>query len=189
MAMQGGRKIYSEKGYEKYAWILLFVVGIFGFIFGIRFMTGIGPDPEYFNRITGMSWDQFIASKQAMALYVMDSLRVTGILLLGIGIIAVAISATAFRKGERWAWYVCGIFRLTLPRLCGYSTHIIRTPGPSRCIYSSWRFPCRDAYCPAGSSLSITATGIQLRSDLWRPSWRTTDDTLEENERSADRRN
>jgi hypothetical protein len=88
----------------------LFVVGSFSFIFGLWFMTGIEPDPEYFNRIIGMTWDQFVAGKQGMVVYVMDSLKMTGALLLGLGIITMAISATAFRKGEQWAWYALWYF-------------------------------------------------------------------------------
>lgn len=106
MKTQAGRDILLEKGYKRHAWILLFVVGLFSLIFGLWFMRGIEPDPRYFKTVTGMTWDHFLAGDQGIVLYLTDSLRITGILLLGFGIYTMAISRTAFRKGERWAWYV-----------------------------------------------------------------------------------
>ncbi len=127
MKAQTSKNTGSEKLYEKYAWILLFVVGILGIIGSYQFLMGTEPDPQYFSSITGTTWDSFVASKQGMVLYVKDALRITGVLFIGLCIMIMAISATAFRKGESWAWYVSWYFPLTL----GWITWLLYSRGGS----------------------------------------------------------
>lgn len=114
MAAKEDRGIYPEQGYEKYAWVLLLAVGIAGAIGIYPFLLGIEPSPQYFKSMTGNSWDSFIGSGEGMVPYVQESLRLTGVLFLGMCIFLMAISATSFRKGERWAWYVSWYYPIML---------------------------------------------------------------------------
>lgn len=114
MTIQAGGDILLEKGYKKHAWILLFAVGILGAIGSYPFLLGIEPSPQYFKSMAGITWDSFIGSGQGMVPYVQDALIVTGVLLIGMCILIMAISATSFRKGERWAWYVMWYFPTVL---------------------------------------------------------------------------
>jgi len=102
-------------------------VGFLGIIGSYEFFMGTEPDPQYFSSITGTTWDNFIISKQGIVLYVEDALRVTGVLFLGLCIIIMAISATAFRKGESWAWYVLWYFPISL----GWMTWLLYSHGGS----------------------------------------------------------
>jgi hypothetical protein len=114
MKMQAGKDILLEKGYKKHAWVLLFVVGIMGAVGTYPFLLGIEPSPQYFKSMTGITWDSFLSGGQGMVPYVRDSLRITGVLFIGMCIFIMAISATSFRKGERWAWYVLWYYPIML---------------------------------------------------------------------------
>jgi hypothetical protein len=107
--------ILLEKGYEKHAWLLLFVVGILGAIGSYPFLLGIEPSPQYFESLTGgITWDSFLSNGRGIVPYVQDALILTGVLLIGMCILIMAISSTSFRKGERWAWYVLWYFPIVL---------------------------------------------------------------------------
>ncbi len=71
----------SEKGYEKYAWIILLAIGIFWSLQGITYQK----DSVY------VTTD--------FAAWVLRTL------FLGMGIFGVAITLRPYRGGERWAWY------------------------------------------------------------------------------------
>ena len=92
-----------------------------------QFLTGTEPDPQYFNNIAGTTWDRFIAGKEGIVFYVEDALRVTGVLFLGLCMTIMAISATAFRKGERWAWYLLWYLPISL----GWMTWLLYSSGGS----------------------------------------------------------
>ncbi len=66
----------AEKAYEKYAWMIFFGIGVVSVFFSLSFFDGVG---------------QF--GKEA---------AVVG---LGFAIFTIAMAATSYRKGERWAWY------------------------------------------------------------------------------------
>ncbi len=75
----------TERKYEKYAWILLFASGIVSLILALRLI--LLPNP--FN--SGLS---------------ATGGQVTGSFLIGMNVFGVAIILKAFRRGERWAWYI-----------------------------------------------------------------------------------
>jgi hypothetical protein len=95
-----------EKGYYKYAWILITILGV-AFIFdALVFLAGMNPDPPLFQSLIGQSLSSFNSSfpdKAAAMTYLFHGL---GLILLGIGIFTIAISYVPYRKGEKWAWYI-----------------------------------------------------------------------------------
>ena len=96
----------SEKGYSKYAWVLIAILGV-AFIFdALVFLTGMNPDPPLFQSLIGQSLSSFNSSfpdKAAAMTYLFHGF---GLILLGVGIFTIAISYVPFRKGEKWAWYI-----------------------------------------------------------------------------------
>ncbi len=74
-----------ERAYEKYAWILLFASGTISLISALRNILLPTPSNSGLPAIGG---------------------QVTGSFILGMNVFSVAIILKAFRRGERWAWYV-----------------------------------------------------------------------------------
>ena len=51
--------VTNEKLYEKYAWILLFTIGVIMLVGGVPHSLGINTDPETVERIIGMTLNEF----------------------------------------------------------------------------------------------------------------------------------
>lgn len=99
--------VRTEKTYEKYAWILLFALGMVALAFGIYyFVVGIQPDAQLVKSITGTTWNELVASEPGATAFIMFTVRVLGLTLIGFGVFAMAVASVPFRRGERWAWYV-----------------------------------------------------------------------------------
>ncbi len=95
----------TEKAYEKHAWILLFVIGIFSLIGAIPFLLGIDLDPTFEEGIIGMKLSALKASNPRFFDFYTFYDRVVGLLFLAIALPSIVISATAYKRGEKWAWY------------------------------------------------------------------------------------
>ena len=54
---------------------------------------------------TGLSWSALTATTPAVADFMTTLFRVYGAYNVAFGVMAVFIAATAFRRGERWAWW------------------------------------------------------------------------------------
>ena len=74
----------NEKAYEKYAWVMFLASGVL--IFVPSFVNLLSRGPEY---------------------------PPGGFYFLGVAVLAITISSTGYRRGERWAWY----FFLSFPVL------------------------------------------------------------------------
>jgi hypothetical protein len=75
----------KERAYEKYAWVLLFVVGI------LTIVDSIGTWGSYANWVGPFnSPDPIVFSSRAA----------------GYGIFILVVLWVGYRRGERWAWYV-----------------------------------------------------------------------------------
>ena len=70
-------RLRVEKQFERYAWILLFLVGI------------VFSPPIFYNLVTEPR----------------DNVNLVS-LLLGFAVTTVLISSTSYRKGKKWAWYL-----------------------------------------------------------------------------------
>jgi hypothetical protein len=95
----------NEKVYEKYAWIILFAIGVIFLVTGVPHALGINTDPETVQRISGMIIDQLKDSNPAFFNLYSFYFRFGGLDDLGFGFFITVISMTAYRKGEKWAWY------------------------------------------------------------------------------------
>ena len=79
---------------------------------------------------TGGSWEELVATSPKTAEYATLLFRMYGIYGVGLSLLAVAIAATAFRHGERWAWWA-----LLVANTIGYGAamvydQIVRAVGP-----------------------------------------------------------
>jgi hypothetical protein len=54
---------------------------------------------------TGQPWQAFTATSPAAAAFMGVLFRVYGAYVVAFGLLAIAIAATAFRRGEAWAWW------------------------------------------------------------------------------------
>ncbi len=96
----------NEKGYEKNAWMLLAILAVVGLIFAILLILEVPLDPSFLQGQLGQSVSSFSASNPKAYSAILSTARDAGAALLGFSIAGIGISITAFRRGERWAWYV-----------------------------------------------------------------------------------
>jgi peptidoglycan/LPS O-acetylase OafA/YrhL len=94
--------IRQEKGYEKYAWILVFVPSL---IYGLlSLMPLIGG--YYYVHSSGVINQAVPSSTPSVTINYLNVLaRDDGLQGLFLGIL-LAVAATSYRKGQRLAWYV-----------------------------------------------------------------------------------
>lgn len=99
---------------RRIAWVLLVVVDAGIAAWG--FMAAAFPDyllgpggqpilPAGYEGYTGGSWPELASSSPMTAGYIEVLFRMYGVFNLIVGVMAVAIAATAFRRGEAWAWW------------------------------------------------------------------------------------
>ena len=93
-----------------HAWKIHFALGVVFLVLGVPALFGVQLDPIHEERILGMTLEELEASDpRFFDLFVFD-LRGGALVFLGFAILAMAISATAYRRGEKWAWYALWSF-------------------------------------------------------------------------------
>jgi len=95
----------TEKTYEKYAWILLFAIGVIFLVAAVPATLGINTDPGTVERIAGMTLNELKVSNPGFYNLYIFYFSFGGLSDLGVAFFITAISLTAYRKGEKWAWY------------------------------------------------------------------------------------
>lgn len=100
---------------EQHAWLLLL------FVSGVSLLIGLGDyalqqggDTDMVKSMTGTTWADLQAGAPATASLLDLSARVLGAWLIGFSVLGVAISATAYRAGERWAWFAMWSFPVVM---------------------------------------------------------------------------
>ena len=58
----------------------------------------------------GTTWDELGASDPGLANYITQLFRFLGLIFVGAALLFTVISATAYRRRERWAWYALWTF-------------------------------------------------------------------------------
>ncbi|HXX72079.1 MAG TPA: hypothetical protein VEI80_00155 [Candidatus Acidoferrales bacterium] len=91
----------------KIGWVLVLIVSIIIVINGLAYVvTGAESDTQFFQHQAGISWSAFASSGQGIVTYVQGLLRLFGVITAIAGTFAATITVTAFRRGERWAFYI-----------------------------------------------------------------------------------
>jgi hypothetical protein len=103
-----------EKRYEKYAWIIIFVFGLLSVIAAPINLLGTPPNPPSPESTTDLSLDEMAVRIPGIRGYISGISRQLGNFLLTMGVLLMGIAAVPYRKGEKWAWYVCWIIPVNL---------------------------------------------------------------------------
>jgi hypothetical protein len=95
----------NEKVYEKYAWIIPFAIGLIFLPAAVPHMLGVNTDPSLVEDIIGMTEDEFEDAHPTFFDLYTFYLSGGGLSDLGVAFFIITISLTAYRRGEKWAWY------------------------------------------------------------------------------------
>ena len=102
---------------ERHAWKVFAAIGVIIALFGAgdigsggaSFQSGEGV---LFTSLTGTTWDELRAADPGAAKMIDYLWRAEGAVLVVAGMLTFAISLTALRRGDRWAWYAMWVFPL-----------------------------------------------------------------------------
>jgi len=99
---------------RRIAWILILIVDV-GYVAWGAGVAGwpdhlLGPAgkaimPAGFEGYSGGSWSELAGASPSIAGYITVLFRMYGIYCVLFGLMGSAITVTAFRRGERWAWW------------------------------------------------------------------------------------
>lgn len=95
----------NEKFYEKYSWIVFSVIGVFILAGAIPHVLGINTDPALVQSISGKAIEELKISNSMFFNLYNFYFRGGGLSDLGFAFFLIIISSTAYRHGQRWAWY------------------------------------------------------------------------------------
>ena len=103
--------------FERHVWKVFAGVGAIVALFGVGDIGSGGASFEsgeavLFGSMTGTTWDVLLAADPGAAKMIDYLWRAEGAALVAVGVLAVAISLTALRRGDRWAWYAMWVFPL-----------------------------------------------------------------------------
>lgn len=96
------------------AWILILIVDGLCIVWGLMaaawpdHLLGPGGVPitqAGYEGFSKGSWSELVATSPQTARYIEVLFRTYGMYNVGFGVMAVAVALTAFRRGERWAWW------------------------------------------------------------------------------------
>src|SRR5512138_1196125 len=132
--MMGSRSFNAGNFAVRHAWkILPVVMGIIG-LFGIGDLFNGAADLQsgeavYMHSITGTSWNELQASSPLVARMIDTIFRTNGVTLLTVSLLGLSICLTAFRRGERWAWFALWAFPLWMGLTAITIASVEKLPG------------------------------------------------------------
>lgn len=91
------------KAYQRYAWILLFVLEIL-LALNILIVIALAADPATFEMDTGVAWAEFSAAYPTVATAYRLEQTLAYVGYLSLALLALFVTYFAFRQGRRWAW-------------------------------------------------------------------------------------
>jgi hypothetical protein len=100
---------------RRFAWVLILIVDLGYIAWGA--MAAAMPDgllgpggkailPAGYEGYSGGSWSELLRTSPMTAQYMLVLYRMYGIYNVVFGLMGSAIAVTAFRRGDRWAWWV-----------------------------------------------------------------------------------
>jgi hypothetical protein len=125
--------------WRRLAWIVILIadIGLLAWCamaaLAPEWLSGPGGTPILtagYEGFTGGSWHDLVATSPKAADYTTLLFRMYGIYGVGLSLLAIAIAAKAFRRGERWAWWA-----LLVGNTIGYGAamvydQVVRAVGP-----------------------------------------------------------
>lgn len=102
-----------ERGYSKYAWIILFGLSSL-LVINILIVGAFASDASDFALNTGVAWDELRAAYPSVAsAYVLEQ-RLLYVSFAGVGLFALVTTYFGLRPGQRWAWFALWILPAVL---------------------------------------------------------------------------
>jgi hypothetical protein len=95
--------------FERNAWMVFTGLSVILIAFGLGDLASGGStyslgETVLFNRLTGTTWAALLSTDPGAAALIDHQVRTGGTDLAIVGVLNLAVSITAFRRGERWAW-------------------------------------------------------------------------------------
>ena len=99
---------------RRVAWLLILIADAGLLAWGAmaalapQHLPGPGSTPILtagYESFTGGSWRELAATSPRAAAFILLLFRMYGVYIVAFGLLAIAVTATAFRRGERWAWW------------------------------------------------------------------------------------
>ena len=99
---------------RRFAWLVMLIADAGLLAWGAMaalapdYLLGPGSKPILaagYEGFSDRSWQELMATSPAAAAFIRVLFRVYGAYVVAVGLLAVAVAATAFRRGERWAWW------------------------------------------------------------------------------------
>jgi hypothetical protein len=120
--------------FERYAWAIFTGLSVVIVVFGLGDIASGGSTYEsgeavLFNSLTGTTWSDLRAADPGAANLVDYLVRAGGVYLLLVGLLSLAISVTALKQGERWAWLAMWVWPLSVALVIPLLLGAARTPG------------------------------------------------------------
>jgi hypothetical protein len=120
--------------FERNGWTIFTGISLVTAVFGVGDVISGGStfalgEGVLFNRLTGTTWDALQAADSGAANLIDYQVRASGAGLLLLGIFSLAVSVTALRRGERWAWYAMWVWPLGVALIVAVLWSAIQEPG------------------------------------------------------------
>lgn len=121
--------------FERYGWIVFLALGLIIALFGLGdiMMGGAtfdGGEAPTVQGISGMTWQQLNSVSPNAASMIDYLVRAGGINLFLLGLVSAVVAATAFRRGERWAWFAMWLLPLWLGMIVLLLLSVYKPAGP-----------------------------------------------------------
>jgi len=97
--------VKKEKFYETYAWIIFLAIGTLVLVGAIPHSLGFNTDPTLVQTISGQTIDEIKSSSPMLFNLYNFYFRGGGLSDLGFAYFLIVIAVTAYRRGQKWAWY------------------------------------------------------------------------------------
>lgn len=121
----------KEKIYIKYAWIIFLIIGFGILTTAIPHALGVNTDPALVQSISGKTIESLqVNSPEIFNLYNFY-FSGGGLSDLGFASFIIVISLTAYRGGQKWAWYAFWIIPLYFLSWIALSFYLIPTSSSS----------------------------------------------------------
>ena len=91
----------------KTSWIILFIVHIVVLINGLiwTFVPNVFLS-SWFKSFMGQTWIDFVSNNASIASFINILIRYFGIMVIIIGFVAITVTLMAYKRGEKWSWYL-----------------------------------------------------------------------------------
>ena len=93
----------QEKSYQKYAWVILFLLSILLAV-NIVLVAFVEDHPSEFEKDTGATWNVFMSAYPGVADAYVFQQHLIYALFASLALFALFTSYFGLRKGDRWAW-------------------------------------------------------------------------------------